>query len=165
MLYSDTCIQTLPSSAIRINLMLVKVPWASQVVLDVKNLSANAGGWGRTHGGRNGNLLQYSCLEHPMDRGAWPAIDHGVTKSLTRMKQPSTHTSRSEGATIHFLLHLPQSRDHIKMNIESMVPKVQRFFSESINWWLTLTPLFPFFCLCNIYSKDSHFPTSCKTLL
>ena len=85
MLYSDTCIQTLPSSAIRINLMLVKVPWASQVVLDVKNLSANAGGWGRTHGGRNGNLLQYSCLEHPMDRGAWPAIDHGVTKSRVRL--------------------------------------------------------------------------------
>ena len=42
----------------------------------VKNLSANAGneglipGWGRSPGEGNGNLLQYSCLENPMDRGA-----------------------------------------------------------------------------------------------
>ena len=33
----------------------------------------------------NGNLLQYSCLETPMDRGAWQAAVHGVTKSLTRL--------------------------------------------------------------------------------
>ena len=31
----------------------------------------------------NGNPLQYSCLGNPMDRGAWRAIVHGVTKSLT----------------------------------------------------------------------------------
>ena len=111
MLYSDTCIQTLPSSAIRINLMLVKVPWASQVVLDVKNLSANAGGWGRTHGGRNGNLLQYSCLEHPMDRGAWWARIHGVTKSQTRLKRLSSHTylinrKRENGTRCHVSIHI-----------------------------------------------------------
>ena len=51
------------------------------------------------------------------------------------------------------------------MKIESMVPKVQRFYFEAINFWLILTPLSPSFCLCNIYSKVSHFPTSCKTLL
>ena len=34
---------------------------------------------------RSGNPLQYSCLENPMDRGAWWAIVHGVTKSQTRM--------------------------------------------------------------------------------
>ena len=33
----------------------------------------------------NGNPLQYSCLENPMDRGAWQAIVHGVTKSWTRL--------------------------------------------------------------------------------
>ena len=33
----------------------------------------------------NGNLLQYSCLENPMDRGAWWATVHGVTKSQTRL--------------------------------------------------------------------------------
>ena len=34
-------------------------------------------GWGRSPGGGNGNLLQYSCLENPMDRGAWRATVHG----------------------------------------------------------------------------------------
>ena len=33
----------------------------------------------------NGNPLQYYCLENPMDRGAWQAIVHGVTKSWTRL--------------------------------------------------------------------------------
>ena len=38
-------------------------------------------GWGRSPGGGNGNPLQYSCLENPMDRGAWWAIVHGVAES------------------------------------------------------------------------------------
>ena len=47
---------------------------------------ANAGdmgsipGFGRSAGGGNGNPLQYSCLENPMDRGAWQATVQGVTK-------------------------------------------------------------------------------------
>ena len=57
----------------------------------VKNLPANAGdaastsGVGRSPGGENGSLLQYSCLENPMDRGAWRATIHGVAKSRTRL--------------------------------------------------------------------------------
>ena len=56
----------------------------------VKNLPANAGdvrdvgsipGLGRSPGGGHGNPLQYSCLENPMDRGAWWATVHGVAKS------------------------------------------------------------------------------------
>ena len=56
----------------------------------IKNPSANAGnerdvglipGSGRSPGVRNGNPLQYSCLENSMDRGAWWATVHGVTKS------------------------------------------------------------------------------------
>ena len=55
----------------------------------VKNLPANAGGTGlipglgRSPGGANGNPLQYSCLENPMDGGAWRATVHGVAKSQT----------------------------------------------------------------------------------
>ena len=58
----------------------------------VKNLPANAGdtgdavlmpGLGRSPGEGTGNSLQYSCLGNPMDRGAWGATVHGVTKSLT----------------------------------------------------------------------------------
>ena len=37
-------------------------------------------GWGRSPGEGNGNPLQYSCLENPMDRGAWWAAVHGVTR-------------------------------------------------------------------------------------
>ena len=59
-----------------------------------QNLPADAGdvrhvnsipGLGRSPGGGHGNPLQYSNLEHPMDRGAWQAILHGVAKSRTRL--------------------------------------------------------------------------------
>ena len=38
----------------------------------------------------SGTLLQYSCLENPMDRGAWWAAVHGVAQSRTRLKQLSS---------------------------------------------------------------------------
>ena len=41
-----------------------------------------------------GNLLQYSCLENSMDRGAWQAAFHGVTKSWTQLKKLSTNTCK-----------------------------------------------------------------------
>ena len=62
---------------------------ASQVAQGVKNLPANAGDsgsipWsGRFPGEGNGHPLQYSCLENFMDREAWQATVHGVTKSWT----------------------------------------------------------------------------------
>ena len=68
----------------------VHTHWASQVELVVKNPLANAGdprdtgsipGSGRSPGGGHGNPLEYSCLDNPMDRGAWQATVHGVTKS------------------------------------------------------------------------------------
>ena len=42
-------------------------------------------GSGRSPGEGNGNPLQYSCLENPMDRGTWWAIVHGVPKGQTRL--------------------------------------------------------------------------------
>ena len=56
----------------------------------VKNLPANAGdaghtglisGSGRSPRGKNGNPLQYTCLKNPVDKGAWWATLHGVSKS------------------------------------------------------------------------------------
>ena len=41
---------------------------------------------GRSPGVGNGSPLQYSCLKNPMDRGAWRATVHGVTKNQTRLK-------------------------------------------------------------------------------
>ena len=58
---------------------------------DGEESACNAGdlglipGLGRSPGEGNGNPLQYSCLENPMDRGAWWATVHGVTKSWTRL--------------------------------------------------------------------------------
>ena len=40
-------------------------------------------GWGRSSGGGHSNPLQYSCLENPMDRGAWPAAVHRDAQSGT----------------------------------------------------------------------------------
>ena len=65
----------------------------------IKNLPDNAGdvrdvnlipGSGRSLGVGNGNLLQYSCLENPMDREAWQAKVHAVAKNLTQLKRLST---------------------------------------------------------------------------
>ena len=59
---------------------------------EVKASASNAGdlglipGWGRSLGEGNGNPLQYSCLENPMDGGAWWATVHGVAKSRTRWR-------------------------------------------------------------------------------
>ena len=59
------------------------------MVLAVKNPSADAGDIrdvgsiprsGRSSGGGQGNTLQYSCLDNPMDRGAWQATVHGVAE-------------------------------------------------------------------------------------
>ena len=44
-------------------------------------------GLGRSPGGGHGNPLQYSCLENPMDRGAWQATVHGVAKSHTGLSK------------------------------------------------------------------------------
>ena len=71
----------------------------SQLALVVMNMLANARdirdsglipGSGRPLGEGNGNPLQYSSLENPMDREAWQATDHRVTKTRTRLKLLST---------------------------------------------------------------------------
>ena len=56
--------------------------------------------WGRSPGGGNGNPLQYSCLENPLERGAWWAIVHGVTKSWTLL-------SNNHSLNIHLWRKLP----------------------------------------------------------
>ena len=72
--------------------LLFNTSWAraSRMALVVKNLVANAGdardmglipGLARSPGGGHGNPFQYSCLENPMDRGAWRATVHRAAKS------------------------------------------------------------------------------------
>ena len=66
----------------------------------------------------NGTLLQYSCLENPMDRGAWSAT--GVAKSWTQLKQLSTHKGRKDK-----IAKLVQSKIKESMNIVK---------SQAVNW-------------------------------
>ena len=74
--------------------------WASQVVLVVKNLPANARdirdtgsfpGLGGSPGRGHGTHSSYSCLENPMDRGTCWAMVHRITQSWTRLKQLSMY--------------------------------------------------------------------------
>ena len=81
----------------------------------IKNLAANAGDirdvgsvpeLGRSPGEGHGNPLQYSCLENPMDRGAWWATVHKVAKSQTQLKQLSIHTLMPLRSLSHLFLTL-----------------------------------------------------------
>ena len=78
--------------------------WASLVVQMVKNPPADMGdtcsspGAGRSPGEGNGNPLQYSCLENPMDREAWQATVHEVTKSQKQLRDFTHFQMRGEGS-------------------------------------------------------------------
>ena len=67
------------------------VKWGFSGGSEVKVSASNVGdlglipGLGRSPGEGNGNPAQYSCLENPIDRGAWWATVHGVAKSQTRL--------------------------------------------------------------------------------
>ena len=72
------------------------IPWW----LTSKEYTCNAGdpgsipGSGRVPGERKGNSFQYSCLQNPMDRGAWGATAHGVTQSSTWLMWLSMHACK-----------------------------------------------------------------------
>ena len=75
----------------------------------IKNLPANAGdikdegsilGLGRSPVGGLGNPLQYSCMENPMDRGAWWAVVHRISKSWTQLKRLSMQLPNMYGTKI-----------------------------------------------------------------
>ena len=90
----------------------LKMPMrVSQVALVVKNPPANAGdirdtssipGLGRSPGGGHGNPFQYSCLENPMEKGAWWASVHRVAKSQALLKWLSMHTCRTYSQRIEY---------------------------------------------------------------
>ena len=81
-------------------LVALRESWVSKVVLEVKNPPASAGDrrdmnlipeLGRSPQVGNGTLLQYTCLENSMNRGAWRATVHRVAKSQTWLKWLSMH--------------------------------------------------------------------------
>ena len=61
-------------------------------------------GLGQSPGGGNGNPPQYSCLENPTDRGAWPAAGHGVLKNWMQLSM-CTHVQRPLSWWVCLVLH------------------------------------------------------------
>ena len=106
-----------------------------QVVLVVKQPPTKAGdtgsnpGWGRSLGGGNGKLFQCSCLENPMDREAWWATVHRVTKSQSRPNMHAcrgsysigTESSRQMGSKQKW----PPRRKHSTPGVSSLQPSRQ----------------------------------------
>ena len=95
----------------------------SQVALGVNNPPANAGklrdmdsipGLGRSSGGGHSNPLQYSCLENPMDRVAWGATIHRITK--TQLKWLSTHAWYQKPKEEKWHYHLNRCRKNTGWN-------------------------------------------------
>ena len=116
-------------------------------MLVVKNPLANAGdvrdmglipGRVRCPGGQHGNPLQYSCLQNPMDRGAWWATVHGAAKSWRGMRLSiHAHQLRSKKARIHSQPGYPVS------SIPSMASNkwiIQRLVSQRPSSKCGLTP-------------------------
>ena len=78
---------------------------AKWVVPGTSHLESHTGstpGSERSPGGGHGNPLQYSCLENPMDRGAWWATVRRVTKSQTWLKCLSTHAQAQVPSHLEF---------------------------------------------------------------
>ena len=68
-----------------LNLLRLVVKNPADNAEDLRDVGSIPGS-GRSPGGGHGNPLQYSCLENPMDRGAWQATVHRLSKSRTLLK-------------------------------------------------------------------------------
>ena len=69
----------------------------------------------------NGNPLQYSCLENPMDGEAWWAIVHGVAKSRTRLRDFTSTSTESQGASL-------------VAQLVKNLPAMQETWVQSLGW-------------------------------
>ena len=116
-------------------------------------------GSGRSPGGGNGNPLQSSCLENPMDRGAWSAAVCGVTKSWTRLSDSATTPALWEEQASLPLLPAPlQSPGTVGSSPKQALPGVRlqtgRFHTEPFRGWLA-PPLLGA-ALCRLSSRSQQ---------
>ena len=72
-------------------LRLLRLHWWSRTRLLMQETGVRSLSWEDSPRGGHGNPFQYSCLENPMDRGAWRAAVHRVAKGRMRLKRFSTH--------------------------------------------------------------------------
>ena len=106
--------------------------------------SGSIPGSGRYPGRGNGNPLQYSCLENPMDRGAWQATVHGVAKSWTRLNVWTHLNTAQQSVMGSFLLPVMISGTYMITNpsFNSCPPADSNFSEEHVLlYWLTLHTL------------------------
>ena len=88
-------------------------------------------GLGRSPGGGNGNSLQYSCLGNPMDRGAWWATVHGVTKRVGH-EFATEQQNKTKKQSIH--LHKTLFRKHVRQHWRA------KFLRRRWNFTVKTTP-------------------------
>ena len=106
-----------------------------QVALVVKHLPASARdsssspGSGRSPGRVHGNPVQYSCLENPMDRGAWKAPVHRAMKIQTQLKQLSTHAHHRSKALVKIVVYTSPSSYSLLNILQSAFP---HYYTEII---------------------------------
>ena len=102
---------------------------------EVKVSACNAGdlgsipGSGGSPGEGNGNPLQYSCLENPMDGGAWWATVHGVAKSWTQLSDFTF--------TFHFSIDLELLLNTFILNLIAKIQELQ----IKLQYWLLYLPM------------------------
>ena len=72
--------------------------------------------------GGHGNPLQYSCLENPMDRGAWQAAVHGVTRSTIGMKWLSTRIHTFYITVLYFHTHYSMKENFVSLRGKILNP-------------------------------------------
>ena len=138
------------------------------MALALKDIAANAGdirdatsipGSGRSPGEGHDNLLHYSCLENPMDRRAWWAIVHWVTKNQTWLMRLSTCTQLCNRFWFHeersfYFLHLMSPWKHFTIISCPLFSQLDDF---SI---ISQRLLCPEYCACHLSSSKELWPSA-----
>ena len=107
-------------------------------------------GMGRSSGKGHGNPFQHSCLENPMDRGAWQATVHRVTKSWTQLKQLSMYVGTQ--TIFKSLSSLRKKKDKIRIfNFVPLFSYCLLFLPTFLKRDLLLLILLPYFHLLKYY--------------
>ena len=91
-------------------------------------------GWGRSPGWGYGNLFQYSCLENPIDTGAWQAIVYRVTENQTSLKQLSTCTCMFLYIYIYVIYQIYKYWGFLVAQALTNLPAMQEIWVGSLGW-------------------------------
>ena len=144
------CNKVLPLGASRVALVVNHPPSNAGDARDMGSIS----GWGRSLGGGHVTLLQDSCLENPMDRGAWWATVHRVAKSGTQQKWLSMHAQTPFRKTFLELRYIQFTEDRIITEAVNLTFLGQ--FVHSLPWChVELTVLLFHHLGCNTKNKLS----------